>query len=171
VIDLSQGDDQKTQNSTGENKKGKRKISFGLKIIIVLFLAVLLFAGGVFLAIQTGFVAGLNKHYREPVEKEPKFMFLVPEIIVNLPSEGRRQQYLTVKFYLGFDEPKLEKEIEKRMPELRDAVLNILWEKDATDINAPDGKEQLKEEMFQVINGLLNSGEIRDLYFWHVMVQ
>jgi len=57
------------------------------------------------------------------------------------------------------------------MPELRDAALGILWNKDIEDINAPGGKDLLKKEMLQVINELLNSGEIRELYFWHVMVQ
>lgn len=44
--------------------------------------------------------------------------------------ENRR--FLSVKFYLGFDEPKLQQELEKRMPEIRDAVNNILWVKKLT---------------------------------------
>ena len=70
----------------------------------------------------------------------------------------------------GHDEPELEKELEKRMPEIRDAVLKF-WEKSIDDINTPEGKELLREEIFQVINGMLHRGQLRGVYFWHVMVQ
>ena len=170
MINLAQGNEKKNQGSK-ENVEGKEKNGFGKRMVLILLLALLLFFGGAYVAIRMGAVARLGWLFQDSLTEEPKFMYPVPEIIVNLEGNTRRQQFLTVKFYLGFDEPKLEKEIEKRMPELRDAVLGILWNKDIEDINAPGGKDLLKKEMFQVINELLNSGEIRELYFWHVMVQ
>ncbi len=146
-----------------------------LLIILVVFLAVILLsAGALFMVKKLGFAASL---FGEPPGdssvakeiKEPEFMYAFPEIIVNMPEGGRR--FLSVKFYLGHDEPKLEEELEKRMPEIRDVVNKILWTKDAGEVSTPEGKEELREELLEAINVMLHNGQLRGLYFWHVLVQ
>lgn len=96
-------------------------------------------------------------------------MYAVPEVLVNLPEGGRR--FLSVKFYLGYDEPKLKEELDKRMPEIRDVVNKTLWTKTVEEMSTAEGKENLREEILGAINDLLQKGELRGLYFWHVLVQ
>ena len=140
---------------------------------VVMLLILLILVGAV--ALRLGLVSNLQDrlHGENRLEdniKEPEFMYEVPEIVVNFDGIDRRR-FLSVKFYLGFDEPKLQQELEKRMPEIRDAVNKILWVKKADDINTPEGKEDLRQEIFETINSMLNAGKLRGVYFWHLMIQ
>lgn len=157
---------------TTERPSAKKKL---LPVIFVVVLATVLFlAGALILVSKMGFAVPLlgglfDKHPREGVIKEPAYMYAVPEILVNMPEGGRR--FLSIKFYLGFDEPKVENELEKRMPEIRDAVNKILWSKTTEEIGTPGGKEELREELLEAINAMLHDGKLRGLYFWHVLIQ
>lgn len=145
-----------------------------LIFLVVILAIVLISAGALAVAVKLGFASPLlngllGEQASEEEIKEPAFMYAVPEIVVNLPEGGRR--FLSVKFYLGYDEPKLEGELEKRMPEIRDVVNKILWSRTAGEVGTPEGKEKLRDELLEAINAMLHSGELRGLYFWHVLVQ
>jgi len=162
-----------------EGERGKavsppqKKKKFG--IILVALAAILLLALAA--AVKLGFAPSLlaaflaEKNVAQGQErKEPEYMYAVPEILVNLSGDDRRR-FLSVRFYLGYDEAGLEQELERRMPEIRDAVNRILWEKTADEIATLEGKEALRKQLFEVINSLLNSGQVRGVYFWHVLIQ
>ncbi|NMB35304.1 MAG: hypothetical protein GX989_03335 [Firmicutes bacterium] len=146
-----------------------------LLIIFGVFLALILFSSAaIFVGTKLGFIPSLlGGFFGDQVSaeevKDPAFMYEVPEILINLPEGGRR--FLSVKFYLGFDEPKLEAELDKRMPEIRDEINKILWSKTAEELNTLEGKEDLRKELLKKIDCLLKDGELRGLYFWHVLVQ
>lgn len=153
--------------------RGSKKVLWIIGGVILFFILAAVGAG-VF-AVKMGYAKQLlvnmmGDNSESLSEQEPQFMCDVPEILVNISVNGR-DRFLSVKFYLGHDEPELEEELEKRMPEIRDAVLKILWEKSIEDINTPEGKELLREEIFQTVNGMLHQGKLRGVYFWHVMVQ
>jgi flagellar FliL protein len=163
------GEEKEKENAASQPRKAKKYLFIVLGAIVILILL-----GGA-LTLKLGLASNLlgnlqGEQNQENVIKEPEFMYEVPEIVVNLNGIDRRR-FLSVKFYLGFDEPKLEQELEKRMPEIRDGVNKILWVKTADEINTPEGKETLREEIFETINGMLNSGKLRGVYFWHLMIQ
>ncbi len=166
----------------GERGKGEeravpqpaRKRNLLLIVLVVVLAVVLISAGALVVAVKLGFASPLfsgllGEQNPEEEIKEPAFMYAVPEIVVNLPEGGRR--FLSVKFYLGYDEPKLEEELDKRMPEIRDVVNKILWSKTAGEVGTPEGKEKLREEIMAAVNATLHNGQLRGLYFWHVLVQ
>lgn len=172
-------DNREKVNKEGKNAEapgGKRRKWLWLWLISGMFLLLLLAAIGVgIFAVKMGYGEQLlTKMLGGSPEsfsgQEPEFMYAVPEILVNINAQGR-ERFLSVKFYLGHDELELEKELDKRMPEIRDAVLKILWGKSIEDVNSPEGKELLRGEIFQVINDMLHRGKLRGVYFWHVMVQ
>lgn len=158
-----------------ENKSRTLSIKNLLLIALVVILATLLLsAGALAVVVKMGFasplLSGLLKVQNQEEEvKAPEYMYAVPDILVNLPEGGRR--FLSVKFYLGYDEPKLKEELDKRMPEIRDVINKTLWSKTAEEISTPEGKENLKEEILENINALLKKGKLQGLYFWHVLVQ
>lgn len=161
-----------------EKSQGKGRLGLNFKVLIVLIillLIVFLFGGALFVAFRIGLVDRLLNNMAagvasQEVAGEPSYTYEVPEIVVNL-SNGNSRRFLSVKFYVGFDETKLTEELERRMPEIRDAVLQTLWDTSAEDIDSPEEKESLREEIKEVINSLVQSGEIKGVYFWHVMVQ
>lgn len=168
---------ERSRGKTEEEEKGEKSPKPNRKkkfIIIFLILAVVLVMLGA-AAVKMGFAEQLLVNFmkedvKETLIKEPDFMYEVPEILVNL-SDSSRGRYLSVKFYLGFDNPKLEEEIERRMPEIRDLVNKILWNSNAEEISTPEGKENLRIELLDSIGGMLRSGELRGVYFWHVLIQ
>lgn len=163
--------DAERENTSPSTSKRSKWLFIVLGAVVLLLLLV----GGAFAAVKLGFLSdfvglALQAQNIEAVEKEPEFMYEVPEIVVNF-SGLERSRFLSVKFYLGFDEPKVQQELDKRMPEIRDAVNKILWEKKAEDLNTLEGKEALREEIFETINGMLYSGKLRGVYFWHLLIQ
>lgn len=158
----------------GEKGTKKKKKS---RLILILGMVFLVLAGGAFAAVRLGLAGGLTALLPgwgevKPVEevvKEPEFMLEMPEVVVNLP--GERRQFLSLKFFVGYDEPKLTEELEKRKPEIRDAVLRILWSKTAEEISTVEGKERLRQEILETINGMLRKGQLRGVYYWHIMIQ
>ena len=170
----------KEAEKTGQEDRGQGKVRSrsNLKIVIILFtLIVVIFflSGSVFVAFRIGFVDRVLNNMAmnaspQTTEKEPAYTYEVPEILVNLSGADRRR-FLSVKFYVGFDESKLAEELERRMPEIRDAILEILWNISAEDVYSPEGKEYLRDEFKKSINEIVNSGEVKDIYFWHIMVQ
>jgi len=169
------------ENQNQEEKENKGKESRSPNMVVLLLIAVLvflfLFSGAIFVAIRTGFIGNLvgssqaaNNAPPQVMSKEPSFTYEIPEIIVNL-AEGERRRFLTVKFYVGYDDEKLSEELERRMPEIRDAVLDILWNVNGDVVTSNEGKEHLREDIMNTMNDLLNSGRIVGVYFWHVMVQ
>ncbi len=158
-------------------KKGKK----GLMIaVVVLFVMLLLFLGVVWFAMRTGLLgdlmSGLGERRTAPqsqseTEKAPEFMFEMPEILVNLDDGGPRSRFLSVKFYIGYDNARLEPKLEQRTPEIRDQVLKVLWHVSSENILTAEGKERLRDDLHKTIADLFYEDEIRGIYFWHVMVQ
>ena len=162
--------------STEVKEKGGR---FSNNLVLVLLLAILViffvFGGAFFVAYRTGFLANITGNSTQnlpPAQtvREPAYTYEIPEIVVNI-LEGDRRRFLSVKFYVGFEHVKIAEELDRRMPEIRDAVLQILWEISAADATSNEGKERLRLDILDAMNHILNSGEITGVYFWHVMIQ
>ena len=161
--------------SEGEKEDQQKKPSKKRKVILYVIILAIIFVEGVFLVTVTengGFL--LNRFIGEEEDLHEKtgteYKYEVPEILINI-NEEQRGGYLSIKFYLGFNESELHDEIEERMPELRDAVLGILWDKDITSKDVEDKKENIREEILIFTNEILNKGEVKEVYFWHFLVQ
>jgi flagellar FliL protein len=173
----SKDKDQEEEKQEQEKKKKKGSFTGNLILLLVAVILIILFLfGGAFVvAYRTGFIANILGNANTPqttqvVVKEPTFTYEIPEIVVNL-TDGDRRRFLSVKFYVGYEESKLTDELQRRMPEIRDAILQTLWGVTAEDASSAEGKERIRDEIQQSMNDLLNEGNIVGLYFWHMMIQ
>lgn len=91
------------------------------------------------------------------------------EFLVNLADEDGKR-YLKVKVFLGYDNKKLDTELEEKKPILRDAIISVLRAKKSTDIT-PKGVENIKLEIIQKINPMLTKGQLNNVYFNDILVQ
>ena len=57
------------------------------------------------------------------------------------------------------------------MPEIRDAILTLMWGITMEEVAEESSIERMKKEIRDAANNILQTGEIIDVYFWHVMVQ
>ncbi len=153
-----------------QQAKPRRKRKILLPVVIV----VLLLVGGAIFVTATDpgqelLYSFMGEEGLPNEESGTEYKYEVPEIVVNLPGEQRG--YLSLKFYMGFNEPALNEEIEERMPELRDAVLDILWGENITGNEVELEKEDLRDEILISTNEILSQGEVKEVYFWHFLVQ
>jgi flagellar FliL protein len=151
---------------------------FPVMIVVLGVVAVLLLGGGAF-AWKSGLLNNLvgdeGGSAGETIEKKstkPEIgpIYSLGSFIVNL-MEPLGKRYLKIKIELELEAEQTRPEIEKRMPQLRDAVLTMLSSKTYNDISDLSGKFQLRAEMQSVLNGYMTSGKILNVYFTEFIVQ
>jgi flagellar FliL protein len=106
----------------------------------------------------------MQKGGEQTEEGEPKKEVVPPEYVaiesftVNLqPEDG--EQYLQLAFTLevaGLEQVEL---IKKNMPKVRSRILLLLSSKHASEINTPEGKQQLSAEIKQALRQPFTAGE------------
>ncbi|MDY6823741.1 MAG: flagellar basal body-associated FliL family protein [Thermodesulfobacteriota bacterium] len=118
---------------------------------------------------QTGETAG-NKGQPSPFGS----VFELDPFVVNLKSteedDGRRR-YLKVEIEMEYSGEMLKAELDRRLPQLRDAVLMHLGTKTADELRDVQDKITLKNELLIKLNRLLINGKIKNIYFVDFIIQ
>jgi flagellar FliL protein len=102
--------------------------------------------------------------------RERKNAFALKTFVVNLADPGGKR-YLRVGIVLSFKNANLTKELEDKLPQVRDKILMILPSKTFEDIKTSAGKKALKAEILNGLNSFLKQGRISNLYFEEFVVQ
>jgi flagellar protein FliL len=105
-------------------------------------------------------------------EKDAKVgpLYKMDTLIVNLADQGgKRYLRLTMEWELSGVEA--IQEIDKRMAQLRDAILMILPAKQYADISSAQGKIDLRDELIARVNSILRRGSVTNIYFTEFVVQ
>lgn len=92
------------------------------------------------------------------------------EMVVSLNS-GSRPRYLRTTIALEAVNPKVQAKIEARMPEFRDAAIMALSHHGPDDLLSFEGKEQAKAEIKEALKGLMDDGELLNVYYSDFVVQ
>ncbi|MEN8189996.1 MAG: flagellar basal body-associated FliL family protein [Thermodesulfobacteriota bacterium] len=168
--------EKKDGNDPAEEGGGSKK-----KII---FIAI----GGVLLLLIIGSVAAFFLLKPEPVpenEKDPGLEVPVPEIsqqaeigpmveikefIVNIIAE-EGSHYVKASLTLELDKEETLEETNKRMAQIRDAILLLVGNKTYEELLDLQGKKQLKAELLSKINAIIQSGQVKSIYFTDFVVQ
>ena len=90
--------------------------------------------------------------------------------VVNL-SEPSDVTYLKITINLEVESVEMSAELQKRTPQIRDAILMLLTSKTAEDVKDTGGKLKLQEDMVARINHFLESGKVRAVYFTEFVMQ
>jgi len=170
--------DKKENKEVEENEEKKSGGSKLLLIVIIILLLLLLVIGG--LVAYFLLSGNPNKQTQEPqkIEKKHKVsdlanigpIYPLDPFTVNLISSNA-DRYLKCKIDLELDSPDLQKEIDKKLPAIRDMIIQILSSKTVEEIQTAKGKEKLKEEIKNKINSILTTGEIKNVYFTQFVIQ
>ncbi len=158
-------------------KEGGNKL---LLIVIIVLLLLLLVIGG----LVAYFLLSGNDDTQQPPQQQQKIekkhkvdsmteigpIYPLDPFVVNLVSPNA-DRYLKCKIDLELDSPDLQKEIDKKLPAIRDLIIQILSSKSVEEIQTAKGKQKLKEEIKRKINEILTTGEIKNVYFTEFVVQ
>jgi flagellar FliL protein len=167
-----------------QEEKEKEKSGGGNKlllIVIIVLLLLLLIIGGLvayFLLSNNDDTQQPDQQKQEKVVKKKKVkdmtevgpIYPLDQFIVNLVSNNA-DRYLKCKISFELDAPELQQEIDKKLPAVRDIIINILSSKTVEEIQTAKGKEKLKEEIRKKVNEILTTGEIRHVYFTEFVIQ
>ncbi len=170
------GKDEKTQETEPKKKSP-------LKLIIILLLILVVLGGGGFFA-YLKFLAPKPKATKAQVinqdeedtesesENVPKVgqVFDLEPFIVNL-ADKKETRYLKVKISLELKGKKITEEMNKRLPQVRDIIIEILSNKTYEELATLHGKEHLKNELMIRLNSILKTGSVKHVFFTEFVMQ
>ncbi len=94
----------------------------------------------------------------------------IEEFIVNIIS-GDTPHYVKASLTVELTNEEVKGEVEKRMPQMRDAILLLIGNKTFEELQDMQGKKQLKAELTSKINSFLKAGKVKAVYFTNFVVQ
>ncbi|HDG97732.1 MAG TPA: flagellar basal body protein FliL [Desulfobacterales bacterium] len=169
-------DREKKETEAKEGEKQKKGLPMKL---IILILLVFILAGGGFFAFKSGMLYKfLGKGEKEAAAKKTEEVtkpdigpiYPMETFIVNL-MDPMGKRYLKVTLELELSKEELRSEMDKRLPQLRDAILTLLSSKTFKDIGDLSGKYQLRAEILATLNRYLKTGKVNNVYFTEFIVQ
>lgn len=106
------------------------------------------------------------------IEKQAEIgpMVNIDEFIVNIISADT-PHYVKASLTVELSNEAVQEEVEKRMPQMRDAVLLLIGNKTYEELQDLQGKRQLKAELSNKMNSFLQTGNVKSIYFTNFVVQ
>ena len=169
------GEDEEAEEVEEESKPGffsNIKARFG-KILIYLIGAIMVILLTIGTSIWVGFKMGKKRELREVGGKmvipppEPYANMDLGMFTINIPGDDAEPHFIRVKIHLGYKERDmtLQAELGKRRIQIKDIINMIVSRKSMKELEKPEGKENLKIEIREQINQILQSGKIKAVYF------
>ncbi len=154
-----------------QEEKAEKKGGMG-KFLIILVAVVVIVAAGTYFVVTKFIIKPPPGTPTPSVTIGPTFD--LEPFVVNLADEDRKR-YLKVVMQLELENDKkvskkLEKEIQDKLPVIRDAIITLLSSKKSSDITTPQGKLNLKKEIINTLNSKLVSGKIVNVYFTEFVI-
>lgn len=94
----------------------------------------------------------------------------IQEFVVNIIS-AENNHYVKASLTLELTNESAREEVTKRMPQIRDSILLLVGNKTYEELQDLQGKKQLKAELSSKLNAILQSGNVRSIYFTDFVVQ
>ncbi|WP_029551557.1 flagellar basal body-associated FliL family protein [Thermocrinis jamiesonii] len=146
-----------------EEKKGGKK-----KVLLILPVFVLLLAGAgayVFLFKK------LDKGKEDKVGlSQVGVMYDLGAFTVNL-ADTNTDAYARIAITLELSNEKVRQEVDKRLPIIKDTVIDVISSKTSDFVKTPEGRESLRFELIKRLNIILVEGGVRNIYFTEFVVQ
>ena len=146
-----------TQKS--ENRSGLRNV---LLVVLALFVLMIMTTGVAYVVAKN--IAGGSVKYVE--SSKDQVAYNAGEFLTNLADKG----YIKLSMVYLLNDKQCEKEVVSKDSEIRDKVFTILRSKTHDSVKDSNGMEELRKEIKEALNQLLNGGRIVDVYFTDIIV-
>ena len=154
---------------------GPRKRRFsGKKIFIFLILPIVLVVAVMMGLPMLEDEKAAEKHAdTEAASAEPSesFYYDLPDLLVNLNTQGKQPRYLKLSVSLEIHDEKLIANLEKLLPRIVDRFQVYLRELRTEDISGSAGVYRLKEELLGRVNKAIEPAKVSDVLFREMLVQ
>ena len=175
--DFEEGEASDEMEAMPERQAGRSK---NLKKLILVVVPILLVIGGAAGAYFSGLLDPLlhsSKSEKKAVEEDkPKevhaaVFYDLPEILVNLNTSVRKQNFLKIRISLELDSPLDVPKIEGVMPRIIDNFQVYLRELRIEDLQGSAGMLRLREELLTRVNNAVKPAKVNDVLFKEMLVQ
>jgi flagellar FliL protein len=93
------------------------------------------------------------------------------QFTVNLATPGgTAQKFVRVNIALEMGTDEVEKEIQAKMPQVRNAIIDLFNSKRPNDLVSAEQREYLKEEIRNALNSFMTNGKVKGVYFTNFAV-
>lgn len=147
-----------------EKKGGSKKIIFLIPLVLVLL------AGGGGGAYFFLFAKKDKKEATAPLPTQVGVMMDLGVFTVNLADSGV-DAYARVSITIELSNEKVRQEVDRRLPIIKDAIIDVISSKTSSFVRTPEGRENLRLELIKRINTILFEGGVRNIYFTEFVVQ
>ena len=105
-------------------------------------------------------------------EEESALMVALEQFTVNLSSGGgsASQNYVRVNISLDVGNEDVETEVNQRMPQLRNIIIDLFNSKTSVDLAKSTGRSALKSEILDSINSFMITGKVKGVFFTNFAV-
>jgi flagellar protein FliL len=154
-----------------------------IKKILLLVLPILLLVGvgaGLYFSGILGSLMGGKKdehaaeteHTSEaPKVAGPAVFMDLPEMLVNLQSQGRKQSFLKIRVALELESPADMPRVDQVMPRIVDSFQVYLRELRIEDLQGAAGMQLLREELLTRVSAAVKPVKVNDVLFREMLVQ
>ena len=98
-------------------------------------------------------------------------MLQLEQFTVNLSSPGgAAQKFVRVNISIEVASEEVSSEVNSKMPQVRNAIIDLFNSKRSGDLATAEGREFLKEEIRSALNSFMSSGKIKGVYFTNFAV-
>ncbi len=155
----------KDEAAVAKPKKEPRQKKSRVKAIVLLMVVCIVLGGGFF---------AWHFFLTDKDRQETRALQIIASrplnFTVNL-ADTEQRRYLKATVQLGYGEKKLTGEIEKKVAEIRDLIIELFRSRTVTEVNTLEGTDLLRTEMKAALNKRLDSGKILEVYFTEFIIQ
>ena len=112
--------------------------------------------------------AGSAKKVESELDK--LVFFKIDPMIVN-PADSNGERYLKASVTFETLDPEVQRELDKRLPQIKNQINNILSSKSISQIQTNKDREDIRREILERVNGVLIKGRLSNVYFEEFVYQ
>ena len=106
-----------------------------------------------------------------PAHPTESFYYDLPDLLVNLNTQGKQPRYLKLAVSLEIHDEKMIPKLDKLLPRIVDRFQVYLRELRTEDISGSAGVYRLKEELLGRVNKAIEPATVSDVLFREMLVQ